>query len=47
MMLLWEKDGLMQNQLAEKLYKDKTNFARMASSLEKKGFIRRAHPKET
>lgn len=46
MMLLWEKDGLTQNQLAEKLNKDKTNIARMASSLEKKGFIKRAHPKE-
>lgn len=41
MMLLWEKDGLTQNQLAEKLGKDKTNLARMASSLEKKGFIKR------
>ncbi|WP_421385172.1 MarR family winged helix-turn-helix transcriptional regulator [Bacillus salacetis] len=41
MMLLWEKDGMTQNQLAEKLGKDKTNIARMASSLEKKGFIKR------
>ncbi|WP_156791363.1 MarR family winged helix-turn-helix transcriptional regulator [Bacillus sp. SG-1] len=41
MMLLWEKDGLTQNQLAERLGKDKTNLARMASSLEKKGFIKR------
>lgn len=41
MMLLWEKDGLNQNQIAEKLAKDKTNIARMASSLEKKGFIKR------
>ncbi|WP_096201646.1 MarR family winged helix-turn-helix transcriptional regulator [Bacillus sp. FJAT-45350] len=43
MMLLWEKDGLTQNQLVEKLAKDKTNIARMASSLEKKGFIRRSN----
>nr|WP_035662154.1 MarR family transcriptional regulator [Halalkalibacter akibai] len=42
MMLLWEKDGLSQNQLVEKLDKDKTNIARMASSLEKKGFIKRS-----
>lgn len=41
MMLLWEEDGLTQNQLVEKLNKDKTNIARMASSLEKKGFIQR------
>lgn len=41
MMLLWESDGLTQNQVAEKLNKDKTNIARMSSSLEKKGFIER------
>jgi MarR family transcriptional regulator, organic hydroperoxide resistance regulator len=41
MMLLWEEDGLTQNQVAEKLNKDKTNIARMASNLEKKGFIKR------
>ncbi|MBU9722874.1 MULTISPECIES: MarR family winged helix-turn-helix transcriptional regulator [Bacillaceae] len=41
MMLLWEKDGLSQYQIAEKLRKDKTNIARMASNLEKKGFINR------
>jgi MarR family transcriptional regulator, organic hydroperoxide resistance regulator len=41
MMLLWEKDGLTQNQLAQYLGKDKTNIARMASNLEKKGFIKR------
>ncbi|UCZ53503.1 MarR family transcriptional regulator [Bacillus shivajii] len=43
MMLLWEKDGLTQNQIVEKLAKDKTNVARMASNLEKKGFIKRVH----
>jgi MarR family transcriptional regulator, organic hydroperoxide resistance regulator len=43
MMLLWEQEGLTQNQLVEYLNKDKTNIARMASSLEKKGFIRRVH----
>ena len=41
MMLLWEKDGLTQNQIAETLGKDKTNIARMAANLESKGFIRR------
>ncbi|WP_100372860.1 MarR family winged helix-turn-helix transcriptional regulator [Bacillus sp. FJAT-45037] len=43
MMLLWEKDGITQNDLVEKLEKDKTNIARMASNLEKKGFIKRLH----
>lgn len=41
MMLLWEKDGLTQNEIAEKLKKDKTNIARMVFNLEQKGFIRR------
>ncbi|PYZ92053.1 MarR family transcriptional regulator [Salipaludibacillus keqinensis] len=43
MMLLWEQDGLTQNQLVTKLNKDKTNVARMAWNLEKKGFIVRSH----
>ncbi|GCL71130.1 MarR family transcriptional regulator [Paenibacillus naphthalenovorans] len=41
MMLLWEKDGLNQNEIAEKLKKDKTNIARMVYNLEQKGFIHR------
>jgi len=41
MMLLWEQDGITQNQIVEKLDKDKTNIARMASNLEKKGFVKR------
>ncbi|ELK48063.1 MarR family transcriptional regulator [Halobacillus sp. ACCC02827] len=41
MMLLWEEDGLTQNQIANYLGKDKANIARMASSLEKKGYIER------
>ncbi|KMY54135.1 MarR family transcriptional regulator [Bacillus sp. FJAT-27231] len=45
MMLLWEKDGLTQNQLGEILNKDKTNIARMASNLESKGFIKRISSK--
>lgn len=35
-MLLGEKDGLNQNEIAEKLKKDKTNIARMISNIEKK-----------
>ena len=46
MMLLWEKDGMTQNEIAEKLYKDKTNIARMASNLENKGFIQRVPNQE-
>ncbi|MFB5189751.1 MarR family winged helix-turn-helix transcriptional regulator [Alicyclobacillus fastidiosus] len=41
MMLLWEQDGLNQNEIADKLKKDKTNVARMISNLEQKGFIHR------
>lgn len=41
MMLLWEQDGITQNQLVECLSKDKTNVARMAFNLESKGFIKR------
>ncbi|MEK4029780.1 MULTISPECIES: MarR family transcriptional regulator [Bacillaceae] len=41
MMLLWEEDGLNQNEIAEKLNKDKTNIARMVFNLEQKGLIRR------
>ncbi|WP_338753686.1 MarR family transcriptional regulator [Bacillus sp. FJAT-52991] len=41
MMLLWKKDGLSQQEIAEKLKKDKTNIARMLLNLEKKGLIRR------
>ncbi|MFC5651039.1 MarR family winged helix-turn-helix transcriptional regulator [Paenibacillus solisilvae] len=44
MMVLWEKDGLTQIEIAEKLFKDKTNIARMALNLEQKGFIRRISP---
>lgn len=42
MMLLWEKDGLTQNEIAEKLDKDKTNITRMLANLEQKGFIKRS-----
>ncbi|PPA71721.1 MarR family transcriptional regulator [Jeotgalibacillus proteolyticus] len=46
MMLLWERDGLTQNQMVQMLNKDKTNIARMASNLEKKGFIKRSQSEE-
>lgn len=39
LLLLWEKDGLTQNEIAKRLDKDKTNITRMLNSLEKKGFI--------
>ena len=41
LLLLWDKDGLSQNEIAKKLEKDKTNITRMLSNLEKKGFIKR------
>lgn len=41
MMLLWEKDGLNQNEIAQKLNKEKSNITRMIFNLEQKGFIRR------
>lgn len=40
-LLLCEKDGLNQNELAEKLNKDKTNIARMVFNLKQKGLIER------
>lgn len=42
LMLLWEEDGLSQNEIARRLDKDKSNITRMLSSLEKKGFIKKA-----
>lgn len=41
LMVLWEQDGLTQNEIGQKLDKDKTNIARMSFSLEQKGFIKR------
>ncbi|WP_046176067.1 MarR family winged helix-turn-helix transcriptional regulator [Domibacillus indicus] len=41
MLLLWERDGRTQQELAEQLQKDKTTITRMLSSLEQKGFIKR------
>ncbi|MFD1988466.1 MarR family winged helix-turn-helix transcriptional regulator [Paenibacillus nicotianae] len=41
MMLLWKKDGITQNEIGERLGKDKTNITRMISNLENKGFVRK------
>lgn len=43
MMVLWEQDGITQNNIAKKLGKDKTNIARMVYNLEQKGFIQRVN----
>lgn len=41
LVVLWEKEGITQKELAERLHKDQTNVARMLFKLEKKGFIYR------
>ncbi|WP_282936881.1 MarR family transcriptional regulator [Paenibacillus sp. RC67] len=41
LVILWEQEGITQKDLAERLYKDQTNIARMLFKLEKKGFIHR------
>lgn len=41
LVVLWEKEGITQKELAERLFKDQTNIARMLFKLEKKGFIYR------
>ncbi|MCP3740368.1 MarR family winged helix-turn-helix transcriptional regulator [Rossellomorea sp. BNER] len=41
MALLWEREGISQNEIATKLNKDKSGVTRMLSTLEKKGYIRR------
>lgn len=41
LVILWEKEGITQKELAERLYKDQTNIARMLFKLEKKGFVHR------
>jgi MarR family transcriptional regulator, organic hydroperoxide resistance regulator len=41
MALLWEREGISQNEIATKLNKDKSGITRMLSTLEKKGYIRR------
>ncbi|MDQ0089003.1 DNA-binding MarR family transcriptional regulator [Paenibacillus anaericanus] len=44
LVILWEKEGITQKELAERLFKDQTNIARMLFKLEKKGFIYRITP---
>ncbi|MFE5320782.1 MarR family winged helix-turn-helix transcriptional regulator [Paenibacillus sp. NPDC056579] len=41
LVVLWEKEGITQKELAERLHKDQTNVARMLFKLEKKRFIYR------
>lgn len=41
MALLWEREGISQNEITAKLNKDKAGVARMIVTLEKKGYIRR------
>ena len=41
LVILWEEEGITQKDLAEKLYKDQTNIARMLFKLERKGFVHR------
>lgn len=41
LVILWEREGITQKELAERLYKDQTNIARMLFKLEKKGFVYR------
>ncbi|SDY77401.1 MarR family transcriptional regulator [Bacillus sp. 166amftsu] len=46
MMILWEKDGITQKEIAEKAYRDETTVGRMIYNLEKKGFIQRLQDKK-
>ncbi len=39
---IWNQGGLTQQELGERLFKDKTNIARLSASLERQGYIRRA-----
>jgi len=38
---IWNQGGLTQQELGERLLKDKTNIARLSASLERQGYIRR------
>jgi len=38
---IWNQGGLTQQELGERLLKDKTNIARLLASLERQGYIRR------
>jgi len=39
--IIYENDGILQNELVKKSKKDKTNIARIINKLEKKSFIRK------
>lgn len=41
MAILWEQEGVSQNEIALRLNKDKSSVARMIVTLEKKGYIHR------
>ncbi|GIN85898.1 MarR family transcriptional regulator [Heyndrickxia sporothermodurans] len=41
MAILWEREGISQNEIAARLGKDKSSITRMLSTLERKGYIRR------
>lgn len=38
---IWNQNGMTQQELGERIFKDKTNIARLAASLERQGYIRR------
>jgi len=38
---IWNQGGLTQQELGERLFKDKTNITRLLASLERQGYIRR------
>lgn len=46
LMKLHEKDGLTQNELAIKTFRDKSSLARLLSKMERKGYILRQQSKE-
>ncbi|USG64358.1 MarR family transcriptional regulator [Brevibacillus ruminantium] len=46
LVVLWEREGITQNELAERTYKDKTNIARMLFTMEERGFIYRVTDKK-
>ena len=41
LMILWEKDGQRQQNIANRTNKDKTSVARLLAGMEKNGFIKR------
>lgn len=45
LMMLWEKDGLSQNEITKCSFKEKTTITRLITSLEKKNIILRVRDK--